>query len=286
MDVFLQDSSSTTGAGLSGLVFNTANLKAYYRKGATGTLTSISLVTQTVGGAWSSGGFVEIDATNAKGLYRFDIPDTILASSPAAIVHFYGATNLAQNFSELEIVAYDPFNATSLGLSRLDGTVTSRMATYTQPTGFLAATFPSGTVANTTNITAGTITTVTNLTNAPTNGDFTATMKTSAQTAADAAITANALVLEIEADTDTLTGFITAAPPTSATIATAVWAVVIDGTNSALQLMRGLAAAMLGKASGLATTTAKYRNAPDSKDVITATVDADGNRSAVTLDLT
>lgn len=44
------------------------------------------------------------------------------------------------------------------------------MSTYTQPTGFLAATFPSGTVANTTNITAGTITTVTtatNLTNLP-----------------------------------------------------------------------------------------------------------------------
>lgn len=47
------------------------------------------------------------------------------------------------------------------------------------PTGFLAATFPSGTIANTTNITAGTITTTTNLTNAPTAGDFTSTMKTS-----------------------------------------------------------------------------------------------------------
>lgn len=41
------------------------------------------------------------------------------------------------------------------------------MPTYTQPTGFLAATFPGGTIANTTNITAGTITTVTNLTNLP-----------------------------------------------------------------------------------------------------------------------
>ncbi len=44
------------------------------------------------------------------------------------------------------------------------------MPTYTQPTGFLAVTFPAGTVANTTNITAGTITTVTtttNLTNLP-----------------------------------------------------------------------------------------------------------------------
>jgi hypothetical protein len=42
-------------------------------------------------------------------------------------------------------------------------------------------------LATPTNITAGTITTVTNLTNAPTAGDFTATMKTSITTAATAA---------------------------------------------------------------------------------------------------
>lgn len=50
-----------------------------------------------------------------------------------------------------------------LTASNLDTTVSSRMATYTQPTGFLAATFPL-TVASTTNITAGTITTATNVT--------------------------------------------------------------------------------------------------------------------------
>lgn len=44
--------------------------------------------------------------------------------------------------------------------------VATKMATYTQPTGFLAATFPT-TVASPTNITAGTITTTTNLTNLP-----------------------------------------------------------------------------------------------------------------------
>lgn len=58
-------------------------------------------------------------------------------------------------------------SVTGLTASNLDTTVSSRMATYTQPTGFLAATFPTGTVANTTNITAGTITTATNLTNLP-----------------------------------------------------------------------------------------------------------------------
>lgn len=53
-------------------------------------------------------------------------------------------------------------------------------------------TFPTGaTLASTTNITAGTITTTTNLTNAPTAGDFTATMKTSIGTAVAASAVAS-----------------------------------------------------------------------------------------------
>jgi len=62
---------------------------------------------------------------------------------------------------------------TGLTAANLDTTISSRMATYTQPTGFLAATFPAGTVANTTNITAGTLTTVTTATNLTTNNDKT-----------------------------------------------------------------------------------------------------------------
>lgn len=69
-------------------------------------------------------------------------------------------------------------SATTGGLTNLDAAVTTRMAIYTQPTGFLAATFPSGTVANTTNITAGTITTTANLT---TNNDKTGYALTSGE---------------------------------------------------------------------------------------------------------
>ena len=50
------------------------------------------------------------------------------------------------------------------------------------------------------------------------------------------------------------------------------------------QVLRILAAAMGGKLSGAATTTVAIRSITDSKDRITATVDSDGNRSAVTLD--
>ena len=67
---------------------------------------------------------------------------------------------------------------------------------------------------------------------------------------------------------------------------TAIWAEVITGTTTAVGAMRGFIAAMLGKASGLDTLAPKYRNIADTKNVISATTDADGNRTAVTLDLT
>ncbi len=52
------------------------------------------------------------------------------------------------------------------------------------------------------------------------------------------------------------------------------------------QALRGILAAAIGKLSGAATTTVVIRDANDTKDRITATVDADGNRTAVTKDLT
>jgi hypothetical protein len=59
------------------------------------------------------------------------------------------------------------------------------------------------------------------------------------------------------------------------------------GVETALtvrQWFRLGAGALFGKSSGLNTTTATFRDTNDTKDRIVATVDADGNRSAVTLD--
>jgi hypothetical protein len=92
------------------------------------------------------------------------------------------------------------------------------MVSYTQPTGFLAATFPSGTIANTTNITAGTITTTTNLTNAPTAGDFTAAMKTSLNNATPT------VVLSASDSPTVATGTATAGAASTITLQTALGA--------------------------------------------------------------
>jgi hypothetical protein len=69
-------------------------------------------------------------------------------------------------------------------------------------------------------------------------------------------------------------------------IATAVGTYVVEGTYTVEQLLRLMSAALGGKASGLNGTNPLYRNLGDTKNRISATADADGNRSAVTLDLT
>lgn len=52
------------------------------------------------------------------------------------------------------------------------------------------------------------------------------------------------------------------------------------------QALRLMSSALFGKASGLGTTTAVYRDYGDTKDRLTVTVDASGNRSAFTRDVT
>ena len=60
----------------------------------------------------------------------------------------------------------------------------------------------------------------------------------------------------------------------------------VEGTRTFIQILRGYSAVLLGKISGGGTATEIFRDIDDSKDRITATVDGDGNRTNITLDLT
>src|SRR5690348_3546167 len=103
--LFVQDSTSTSGAGKTGLAYNTSSLVAYYVR-PLGSATSISLVTQTVTGAYSSGGFVEVDSANMPGLYRFDIPNAAIASGVnSVVVMLKGATAMAPVVLEIQLVS-------------------------------------------------------------------------------------------------------------------------------------------------------------------------------------
>ena len=96
-------------------------------------------------------------------------------------------------------------------------------------------------------------------------------------------------VLAVETKTNNLPSSPAATGDTMALTGAAVDSILdepVEGLVTMRELLRGFAAVLLGKASGLATTTAKYRDMSDTKDRVTATVDANGNRSSVTKDLT
>lgn len=77
-----------------------------------------------------------------------------------------------------------------------------------------------------------------------------------------------------------------ATKPAASVIADAVWDEVVDGVTTARESMRLQNSALGGESAGLDTSTATFRDLADTKARITATVDAFGNRSVVTRDLT
>src|SRR5438477_11679100 len=81
VDVFMQDSSSTSGAALTGLTSATSGLVCAYSRSdqgnAAGTQLTLSAGTR---GTWTSGGFVEKDATNMKGVYEIGLSTAMVAA--------------------------------------------------------------------------------------------------------------------------------------------------------------------------------------------------------------
>jgi hypothetical protein len=160
----------------------------------------------------------EMDATNAKGYYLFDLTqgetngDTLLFSAKSSTANIVVIGSPATVFT-------NPPNFTSTSIDSNGRVDVIKIAGTTQTARDIGAsvllasgqkvdvdtiktnpvvnggtvTFPTNsTLASTTNITAGTITTATtatNLTNAPTAGDFTAAMKTSLNAATPASVT-------------------------------------------------------------------------------------------------
>lgn len=99
--------NSSTGLGLTGLVYNTTDLTCYYaRPGAAAA--QLSLVTQTVSGTHTDGGFVEVDSTNMPGVYRLDLSDTILSSGvDSVLIMLQGAANMDDLSFEIQLVTFD-----------------------------------------------------------------------------------------------------------------------------------------------------------------------------------
>lgn len=104
--IFIQDSSSTVGAGRTGLTNLTAGWKVYYvRPGAAPLSITLSAAVAATA-AYSSTSFSEVDATNLPGVYRFDIPDAVFAAgADKAILMLSGPTNVAPVVLEYQLTA-------------------------------------------------------------------------------------------------------------------------------------------------------------------------------------
>lgn len=94
-DIFVSDSSSSTGAGLTGLVFNTASLTCYYHRSNDAAATQINLVTMTLG-TFTSSGFVVVSGANMPGWYQVCPPNAAYATGARSVsIQCKGAANMA-----------------------------------------------------------------------------------------------------------------------------------------------------------------------------------------------
>lgn len=115
VDVALMQDNSGTNPGdpLTGLLFNDTGLVCYFREGGTGTVTQLTLATQTVGGAHSDGGFVLLSDANMPGVYRLDLSDTIVSgATDKATVVLSGFADLAPHFINIVLTDFDLQTAT------------------------------------------------------------------------------------------------------------------------------------------------------------------------------
>ncbi len=119
IDVFIQDSSSAVGAGLTGLVFNSGSLTAfYYLNDAPTGATAITLVTMTIG-TFASSGFIEVDAADMPGVYSLGVPNAALTGADSVIIYLKGATNMAPVVLEIQLTNYDPYDVVRMVMTAL-----------------------------------------------------------------------------------------------------------------------------------------------------------------------
>lgn len=92
--VYVKLRDATTALGKTGLAFGSAGARASYtRPGAIAV--DITLATlASASASWSSGGFVEVEATKCPGLYRLDVPNAVLAANAEFAIVSIGFTGV------------------------------------------------------------------------------------------------------------------------------------------------------------------------------------------------
>jgi len=129
--VVLRDSSVTTGAGLTGLAYNSSGLKIATIADNEATTTAYTVAGSTIETISTLGTFAtptstkcrfkEVDSTNHPGLYEIQLDNTryAVSSAKSLVITISGATNLAQTNVLIPLTQLDPYSSTvSINLSQ------------------------------------------------------------------------------------------------------------------------------------------------------------------------
>lgn len=160
--VFVQDSSVSTGAGKTGVT--AAMLTARYMRVETDndvTITTITMAALTaLTDAHSDGGWFEIDATNAKGWYRFDIPDGALAAGAWSVginLQDAGSNNIAPVPIEIQLTGIDVEDGVRAGMTSLPNAAAAANGGVPTVDANNAVKIQTGTGANQLDVTSGVV---------------------------------------------------------------------------------------------------------------------------------
>lgn len=115
LNIVLRD--STTGLGKTGLAFGDITGSYTRNRAARTAITMQTLASASA--AWASGGFIEVDATNCPGLYRFDVPDAAFATGVRNVVMSAKATGVITEHEEVILTGWDNQDAVRGGLTAL-----------------------------------------------------------------------------------------------------------------------------------------------------------------------
>ena len=119
IDVLQDNSGTNPGDPLTGLVYNSTSLVCYYVRPLAAAV-QLTLATQTVTGAHSDGGFVEISSANAPGKYRLDLSDAVVASGVDVVsIELSGFADLAPHTIHVVLTSMNMFDSVRAGLTAL-----------------------------------------------------------------------------------------------------------------------------------------------------------------------
>lgn len=251
--------NSSTGQGLTGLDHTSSGLIISTICDNESTATAYTVAGSTIETITTLGTFATptatkcrfkaVDATNHPGLYEVQIADARYAVASAKVlkVNLSGATNLMDREVTIQLTTADLTDTTyvAANAAQVGGQTASASGTVTFP----------GTIASTTNITAGTITTTTNLTNDP-SGVTTLLSRLSSTRAGYLDVLQ--YLPSVAAGATNGLAIVGSAMTLAASAVTAIWAAVVDssGVTTLLSRLTNTRAGYLDNLSGGPVATA------------------------------